>query len=74
MKCIRAIRKSKDVEIGEIRRVDDKTAYNLVGNSWEYIPKSEWKNATRVVVEKTNESEEKKSKKTSNKTKKQNNG
>ena len=47
MKCIKALRASKDVEVGEIRRVDDKTAYNMVGSSWAYVPKSEWKLATR---------------------------
>lgn len=47
MKCIKAIRESKGVEIGDIKRVDDKTANNMVGLSWVYIPKSEWKLATR---------------------------
>ena len=47
MKCIKAIKATKDVEVGTIKRVDDKTAYNMVGSTWEYIPKSEWKLATR---------------------------
>jgi hypothetical protein len=47
MKCIKAIRTSKDVEVGDIKRVDDKTANNMVGLSWQYVPKSEWKLATR---------------------------
>ena len=47
MKCIKALRASKDVEVGDIKRVDDRTAYNMVGSSWDYIPKSEWKLATR---------------------------
>ena len=47
MKCIKALRASKDVEVGEIKRVDDKTAYNMVGSSWAYVPKSEWKSQTR---------------------------
>lgn len=58
MKCIRAIRESKGVELGEIRRVDDKTAHSMVGISWEYVSKSEWKTATRKqkqVVEKVEE-------------------
>jgi hypothetical protein len=50
MKCIKAIRKTKDVEIGEIKRVDDKTANNMVGSMWQYISKSEWKQATRNQV------------------------
>jgi hypothetical protein len=49
MKAIKSIKKTKEVELGEIRRVDDKTAHNMVGNLWQYISKSEWKNATRVV-------------------------
>ena len=47
MKCIKAIRATKDVEVGQIKRVDDKTAENMVGNYWQYISKSEWKLATR---------------------------
>lgn len=46
MKTIKAIRKSKDVEIGDIKRVDDKTANNMVGSMWAYISKSEWKQVT----------------------------
>jgi len=49
MKAIKSIKKTKEVELGEIRRVDDKTAHNMVGNLWQYISKSEWKKATRVV-------------------------
>lgn len=45
MKCIKSIRETKDVKLGEIRRVEDKTAYNMVGISWMYIPKSEWKSS-----------------------------
>ena len=43
MKCIKAIRATKEVELGEIKRVDEKTAYNMVGSSWVYISKTEWK-------------------------------
>lgn len=53
MKCIKAIRASKDVEVGDIRRVDDKTAYNMVGSSWAYVAKSEWKLATRKSKQST---------------------
>jgi hypothetical protein len=51
MKCIKAIRESKGVEVGDIKRVDDKTAINMVGLSWQYVSKTEWKNATRKQVE-----------------------
>lgn len=66
MKCIKSIKETKEVALGTIRRVDDKTANNIVGNMWVYIPKSEWKLATRKTknvdsdTEKTTESVEKK--------------
>lgn len=50
MKTIRSIKKTKEVELGEIKRVDDKTAHNMVGMMWEYISKSEWKKSTRNQV------------------------
>ena len=59
MKCIKALRASKDVEVGEIKRVDDKTANNMVGISWAYVPKSEWKSQTRKSKSKEEVSEEK---------------
>lgn len=65
MKCIKAIRASKDVELGTIKRVDDKTANNMVGISWAYVPKSEWKSQfkkpkTDQVTEQVTEQVEKK--------------
>ena len=54
MKCIKSIRASKGVEIGDIKRVDDKTAMNMVGSSWQYISKTEWKlSRGKKVVEET---------------------
>ncbi len=49
MKCL------KNLKTGNIVRVDDKQAYNMVGTTWNYISKSEWKIAARkpVVVEET---------------------
>lgn len=52
MKCI------KHTTTGEIKRVDDSTAHNMVGTTWSFIPKSEWKQATRTP----SESKEKKQK------------
>jgi len=43
MKCIKAIRATKEVELGEIKRVDNKTAHSMVGYSWQYVSKTEWK-------------------------------
>ena len=50
MKTIMAIKDGKEFKSGEIRRVDDKTAFNMVGLSWKYISKTEWKNSTRNQV------------------------
>lgn len=47
MKCIKAIKETKDVTLGTIKRVDDKTANNMVGSTWVYISKAEWKTSTR---------------------------
>lgn len=60
MKCLKAIKSTKDVEIGEIIRVDDKTAHRMVGSIWTYVPKSEWKLLTRKVQDDQVSSEEKK--------------
>lgn len=43
MKCLKSKRATKEHSLGEIVRVDDKTAFNMVGSSWEYVSKSEWK-------------------------------
>ena len=51
MKCIKAIRASKDVEVGDIKRVDDKTAMNMVGLSWQYVSKTEWKSSKKTKSE-----------------------
>jgi hypothetical protein len=42
MKCI------KNQKTGNIIRVEDKQAYQMVGNTWSYVSKSEWKSMTRV--------------------------
>ena len=57
MKCIKSIRASKDVQVGDIKRVDDKTAMNMVGLSWQYVSKTEWKlsRGKKVVEDKTTE-------------------
>jgi hypothetical protein len=54
MKCIKAIRSTKEVELGEIKRVDNKTAHSMVGYSWQYVSKTEWKlSRGKKVVEET---------------------
>ena len=57
MKCIKSLRTGKDVQVGDIKRVDEKTAYNMVGSSWAYVSKTEWKlsRGKKVVKETTEE-------------------
>ena len=48
MKCIKCIKVAKGYEIDEIRRVSDEDADDRVkGGYWKFVPKSEWKLATR---------------------------
>jgi hypothetical protein len=48
MKCIKCIKVAKGYELDEIRRVSDIDAEERVkGGYWKFIPKSEWKLATR---------------------------
>lgn len=42
MKCL------KNAKTGNIIRIDDIQAKQMAGSTWIYIPKSEWKAATRV--------------------------
>jgi hypothetical protein len=50
MKCIKCIRVAKGYEIDEIRRVSDEDADDRVkGGYWKFVPKSEWKLATRKL-------------------------
>jgi hypothetical protein len=61
MKCIKSIRQTKEVELGEIKRVDDKMANNMVGSYWKYVSKSEWKQSIgKKVVEETTDQVDKK--------------
>jgi len=48
MKCIKCIKVAKGYELDEIRRVSDVDADERVkGGYWKFVPKSEWKLATR---------------------------
>ncbi len=50
MKCIKCIKVAKGYELDEIRRVSDEDADERVkGGYWKFVPKSEWKLATRKV-------------------------
>ena len=37
MKCV------KNLKTGNVIRVDDKQAQQIVGSQWKYVPKTEWK-------------------------------
>ena len=58
MKCL------KNQKTGNIIRVDDKQVNQMVGNTWSYISKTEWKAAIRVVVNEQQEAEAEKKEKT----------
>jgi len=45
MKCL------KQRKTGDVIRVTDNKAENMQGYEWSYVSKSEWKAATRRVVE-----------------------
>tara|TARA_R110000868_G_C10566694_1_gene737381 strand:- start:295 stop:531 length:237 start_codon:yes stop_codon:yes gene_type:complete len=48
MKCIQALRDSKPYQAGDITKVKDAEALSKVDNRyWKYVPKSEWKTATK---------------------------
>ena len=49
MKCI------KNKKTGDIIRVQDKTADQMVGNTWEFTSKDEWRKHHGVVKEETTE-------------------
>lgn len=43
MKCI------KNIKTGNIIRVADNVANNMVGNTWQFISKSEWRKSQGLV-------------------------
>ena len=50
MKCIKCIKQTKHYDLDEIRRTDDQDAEEKVKRGvFKFIPKSEWKLATRKV-------------------------
>jgi hypothetical protein len=75
MKCIQSIKATKQVEVGTIRRVNDKEADSEVkGGYWKYIPKNEWKKSngkpqTENQVTNKEENEKTQSKKQINRSK-----
>ena len=50
MKCIKCIKVAKGYDLDEVRRMDDIDANEKVkAGYWKFVPKSEWKAATRKV-------------------------
>jgi DNA-binding transcriptional MerR regulator len=50
MKCIKCIKVAKGYQLDEIRRIADIDADEKVkGGYWKFVPKSEWKLATRKM-------------------------
>jgi hypothetical protein len=41
----------KNVKTGEIKRLSNQEADKTVGNVWKFVPKNEWKLATRPKKE-----------------------
>lgn len=58
MKCL------KNQKTGNVIRVPDQQANQMAGNTWSYVPKSEWKAATRVTVTEQQEEQADKKEKT----------
>ena len=60
MKTIKAIKGTKQIELGTIKRVEDKEADSEVKSGyWSYIPKNEWKKNVRVDKPTPNKTKEK---------------
>lgn len=63
MKCIQAVKATKNVEVGTIIRIDDKEAdMKVKGGYWKYVPKSEWKKTKSTSSSETPEQSESKEK------------
>jgi hypothetical protein len=44
MKCIKSVKSTKQIKLGEIIRTNDQDAMDKVkGGHWVYVPKTEWK-------------------------------
>ena len=52
MKCIKAIKETKHVKVGQINRVTDQEADEKVATKyWKFVPKSEWKSTKKVSTD-----------------------
>lgn len=52
MKCIKAVKSTKQFKQGDIKRVADKEADSATKDGyWKYVSKSEWKSATKKQEE-----------------------
>ena len=49
MKCLKAIKATKNVEVGKVIRVDDKEADLKVKDGyWKYVSKTEWRESKGI--------------------------
>lgn len=52
MKCIKAIKETKHIKVGQISRVTDQEADEKVDTKyWKFVPKSEWKSTKKVSTD-----------------------
>ena len=50
MKCIRAVKATKQYKIGEVKRVSDKEAESATRDGyWQYVAKYEWKSLNKKL-------------------------
>jgi hypothetical protein len=57
MKCIKAVKPTKHVKVGEMKRVQDKDAdLSVKDGYWQYTSKSEWKSYSKPQSEGINKS------------------
>ena len=67
MKTIQATKATKNVELGQLKRVNEKEADSEVrGGYWKYVPKSVWKEKTRQPKTEEEQPKEKSVKKSKN--------
>lgn len=59
MKCIKSVKQTKQVKLGEVIRTSDEDAIEKVkGGHWVYVPKSDWKELKQTNKKDTSKSEE----------------
>lgn len=76
MKCIEAIKPTKQIQVGTVKKINDIEADSMVMSGyWKYIPKSQYKKVKEpdvVISENTESVTKQKNQKNYQKTKKEN--